>query len=796
MAVMDIVIRATDQASHVLDSVGTKGTDVSKKLISAWNKTAVAAVAAAGAVIKYSTDFNASMANVATLIPGQVTRVNELKTSVQDMAVSVGKHTGDLADGLYQVISAFGDSADTAQVLEINAKAAAAGLASTLEAINLTSAVTKGYGDTSAAAVEKVADLAFQTVKLGQTTFPELAGSMGRVVPLASAMQLPMEELFAVMATGTGVTGAAAEVSTQLRGILQSLMAPTADMTKLIEYMGYKNGQAMLNQLGLVGSIDAMVTAAKASNMPLQKFMSSIEAQTLALALAGPQAEAYKTKLAAMMDASGLMQEAFKEQTQGVNANGFAMKQLQVELAVTAQRAGDSLAPALYIVLSNLKPLVDKVVEAVTWFSKLNPEVQTTAVMAAGLVFAIGPVVTILTGLTKAVALVTTASGVAAAAMGGLTLASGVWIPVALSLVASLGWVAYNKWKNKEASDANTKAQQEETQATRELTEAGKQDREARVALAESRITMGRAAEEATRRIDIERQAQEQAKIMAEAFAGSTQKASNVIDIYGYQIERTQKAMQLWALTTDASADSAEYLTQKKEFLNKQLEIATSRADALEQAYRKSVNTSGEFSQASMDLATKLDDAKIAQAGLKKELDETDDSMNKQIDSARKLANEYVRLAIEAGREIDPKVVRAWLSSGGVYTIPKGVDTAGMPTWLGGSAADHAVQVAGHATGGVSYKQHLAVISEGNRPEAILPLDPLQAGTRAIEQKLDSLISVTSSKSGGGKVRDLHLHIGNFIGTSKTDIKAFARLLKGYIDDEEERTGEAEGATA
>lgn len=184
----------------------------------------LAAVGVAG--IKASTDLNAAMANVATLIPNNVERVKELKSAVQDLAVDFGKSTGDLTGGLYQVISAFGDTNDTVKVLEINARAATAGLATTLDAINLTSAVTKGYGDTSAAAVQHVSDLAFQTVKLGATTFPELAASIGRVTPLAAALRVTQEELFGVMATGSGVTGTVAEVSTQLRGVLQSLMAP------------------------------------------------------------------------------------------------------------------------------------------------------------------------------------------------------------------------------------------------------------------------------------------------------------------------------------------------------------------------------------------------------------------------------------------------------------------------------------------------------------------------------------------------------------------------------------------
>jgi TP901 family phage tail tape measure protein len=369
-------------------------------------------IAAGGAAVKMGMDFNGAMANVATLIPGNTERVNELKKSVQDMAIEVGKGTSDLADGLYQAISAFGDTSDTAKVLEINAKAAAAGLATTTDAINLTSAVTKGYGDASAEAVQRVSDLAFQTVKLGQTTFPELAASIGRVTPLAASLGVSMEEMFGVMATGTGVTGTASEVSTQLRGVLQSLMAPTKDMTVLLKDMGFQSGDAMLKQLGLQGTINAIVNAAEASGQPLQKYIGSIEGQTLALALAGPQAATFTEKLKAMGNATGLTDEAFKEQTEGVNKAGFAWQQFTQQMAVTAQRLGDSLAPALTQLMDAMKPLVQ-------WLTNLSPEGQKTILVVAGIAAAIGPLMAVLGPIITVIGSVVGALGALNAAMAG-----------------------------------------------------------------------------------------------------------------------------------------------------------------------------------------------------------------------------------------------------------------------------------------------------------------------------------------------------------------------------------------
>jgi TP901 family phage tail tape measure protein len=296
--------------------------------------------------LKSSTDFNKGMANVASLIPGNIKRVEELKGTLQDMADEFGKGTDDLSQGLYQIISAFGDTADTAKILETNVKAATAGVATTADAINLTSAVTKAYGDTSADAVQQVSDLALLTVRLGQTTFPELAASIGRVTPLTKALGVSQQELFAVMATATGVTGNAAEVSTQLRGVLQSLLAPTDAAKKAIKDAGYESAEAMLKQEGLAGSLEILVEAAEKSGKPLQDYIGSIEGQTLALALAGPQADEYKKKLGEMADAAGTTDEAFNEQARGINALGFAFDQLKQVGTTSLQKLGDAIGNA------------------------------------------------------------------------------------------------------------------------------------------------------------------------------------------------------------------------------------------------------------------------------------------------------------------------------------------------------------------------------------------------------------------------------------------------------------------
>ena len=421
----DKASKPLSKAGDALDKFGKGAKDVGSKLTLGITAPLAGLVALA---IKASTDLNAAMANVASLgVPTE--RVVELKTAVQDLSIAVGKDTGDLADGLYQVVSAFGDTADTVKILEINAKAGAAGLATTTDAINLTSAVTKGWGDTSAAAVQKASDLAFVAVQLGQTTFPELAGSVGKVVPLMQSLGGSQEELFAVMATATGVTGNAAEVSTQLRGVLQSLMAPTGNMVDLMGDLGYANGEAMLKALGMKGTIDAIVQAANASGTPLAKYIGSVEGQTLALALSGAQSDNYVTKLAAMNEAAGATDTAFAAQTEGINKFGFALAQARQKGQVFLQRFGDALVPVLMEAVDAIAPLGDKIVNLATAFTRLSPATRKWIVIIGGAAAALGPALVLLSTISGSLSSLLSLAGTIGAAfslmLGPITLVAG-----------------------------------------------------------------------------------------------------------------------------------------------------------------------------------------------------------------------------------------------------------------------------------------------------------------------------------------------------------------------------------
>lgn len=344
--------------------------------------TALGAAIYAGPV-KKSIEFENQMANVSTLLDGDIpaisARVAELRKDIINLSNATGVGTDNLTDGLYQVISAFGDSAESAKLLEIASKAAKAGGATTADSINLLSAVTKGYGDISAEAQQKAADLAFQTVKLGQTSFPELASSMGKVIPLASTLSVKQEDLFGAMSTLTGVTGETAEVATQLKATMQGFLSPSTNMAKSLEKLGYATGKDLLESKGLQGALDLLKESVGGNELEFAKLFSSAEAQTAVLSLAGEQADNFRNKTTQMYEAGGAAQSAFEKAT---NTTAAKIERAKTALSNLGLVLADTFLPYVSTAAEKLSVLITNF----SAWAQENPKLLSTLVKVGGAV--------------------------------------------------------------------------------------------------------------------------------------------------------------------------------------------------------------------------------------------------------------------------------------------------------------------------------------------------------------------------------------------------------------------------
>lgn len=352
--------------------------------VSTFAKTSAAALVGVTAAVvgmaatcgKQAADVEKAMAQTRTLLTSTAdktkARTAELTQDVMNISRVTGRVSTEIAAGSYQVISAFQDTADTASILETATKAAIAGQAETVDTVNALAAVTKAYGDTSARAVTHVSDLSFETIRLGQTTMPELANGIQKASGSAAALHVSQEELYAGFATLTGVIGNTDTVGTALNTLYTKMLKPSKALSKAVESLGYKSAYAMVQQEGLGGTIkklgqyaggDATKFAALFSMRDLKAAQGILNTM-----------DVYEQKLSELRDADGATDRAFMTSINNWN-DMFGIASNKV--SVFAQQVGMKLLPYAKDFLSDAMPKIDGLMDTVlAGIDKIMPKIE------------------------------------------------------------------------------------------------------------------------------------------------------------------------------------------------------------------------------------------------------------------------------------------------------------------------------------------------------------------------------------------------------------------------------------
>jgi TP901 family phage tail tape measure protein len=333
------VIDAEDKASPVLRKFG-----LNLKTLSAG---AVAGFVGALGVkaVKAAAEFETALTNISTLMDGDATEATEkLSKGILEITKSVPKSAQELGVAAYDIFSAgITDIAEALNVLESSAKLATAGLGDTQEAADLMTSALNSFKSEGIKA-DEVANVFFKTVKAGKTTVAGLAQSFGMIAPLASTVGVGFKELQAATAalTTTGLTASIAQ--TQLRGAISNLIKPGKALDTMMWKLGFNSGEAMIKQLGLVGTFEKLKQASEDMEVPLSFLFTSIEGLNAVMSLTGEQGKAFTDTMNSMSDETDKLTEAVEKQKETFNA--------QIQLLK------NNLFPALLSLGNTILPIV------------------------------------------------------------------------------------------------------------------------------------------------------------------------------------------------------------------------------------------------------------------------------------------------------------------------------------------------------------------------------------------------------------------------------------------------------
>lgn len=371
----------SQQTQSDLKQVGGKMQEVGGKMTVG---VTLPLVAAGGAALKFSGDFNRTFGQMVGLAGVPADEVERLKESVLDLAGETAQAPQDLAESLYFAASAGLDSAQAMDAVTIAAKAAQVGMGSTQDVVGLVASAMATYGsDTIDAA--RATDILTATIREGRAEPSELASTLGRVLPVANQIGVSFEEVGGTVAYLSNVFGDTNRTVTATQGLFTKLASPTQQGRDALADFGLTASQlqAAIDQDGLLGALDLLKSVGFDQNaQAMAALFDDMEGRSAALALLGADA----ATLTGIFDATASSTGALDDALAGVDKNANAMSQAWVDIQVALIEAGQIIGP----VAADLAEWISAIVSS---FADLPGPLQAVVVGFLAVVAAVGPIV-------------------------------------------------------------------------------------------------------------------------------------------------------------------------------------------------------------------------------------------------------------------------------------------------------------------------------------------------------------------------------------------------------------------
>lgn len=392
-----VALQKIANAGESLKSAGDKVTDVGKKM----SVVSAGIVAAGTASTKAALDFEDAMAKVSTIADATEVPIDELEKAILDLSNQTGISSTEIADNVYNAISAGQSTGDAVNFVSNSTKLAKAGFADAGDALDILTTILNAYG-MEASEVTNVSDMLIQTQNLGKTTVAELSSAMGKVIPTANAYGVQLDQLCAGYAIMTANGVATAESTTYMNSMLNELGKSGTKVSDILkEKTGSSFAELMNSGYSLSECLAVIEGAATEQGLAFGDMWSSSEAAKAGLILLGDSAETFNGTLAEMQNSTGATDTAFEK----LKTNSYTIQVAINQLKNTAIELGNAIMSVLAPLLMSLAETISKLT---TWFSGLSDGTKRFIVIIGMVVAAVGPVLIIVGKIMSAVGTIMT----------------------------------------------------------------------------------------------------------------------------------------------------------------------------------------------------------------------------------------------------------------------------------------------------------------------------------------------------------------------------------------------------
>ena len=436
-----------EKVGNAFGKIGETSTNLGKKMLPVTTAITGAGVAAG----TMASSFEDAMAKVSTIADETEVPIEDLEAAILNLSDETGIAATDIADNVYNAISAGQSTEDAVNFVSNATKLAKAGFAESGDALDILTTIMNAYG-MEAEKVTDVSDMLIQTQNLGKTTVAELSSAMGKVIPTAKSQGVELDSLCGAYAVMTSNGIATAETTTYLNSMLNELgkqgstaAKAFAEGTSHIKEGGLTMAEAMEQGWSLTDVLSILDEQAYASGTSISNMFSSAEAGKAANVL-WDNAEKLNDAVEQMGSSAGATETAFGKLDTTSNKIKISVNQLKNTAIDLGGTLLDTLQPTI-------KKVTDKIKEFSDWFKNLNESQKQTIIKIAAVVAAIGPTLIAFgkmsTGISKIIGVAVKLKG-ALGAGGGiakvLTMLTGP-VGIAIAAIAALaaGFVSLYK---------------------------------------------------------------------------------------------------------------------------------------------------------------------------------------------------------------------------------------------------------------------------------------------------------------------------------------------------------------
>ena len=411
--------KALNSASARVNKFGQK----MKSIGASMQRFAAIGALAGGSAIKMAMDFDKNITKINALVGTSGKALDDMAQASKEMAKVTGISSAKTSEAMFFIASAGLKGTEALEVLEASSKASAAGLGEVATVADLSTSAMNAYKDMNLTATDAT-DVLTAAVREGKLEASALAGSMGNVLPTASALGVSFNDVGAAMAAMSRTGTDAASGATQLNAILMALTKTTPAQNKAFADMGL-SAEGLRNQIkeeGLLSVLDTLRVAMDGNTKAATDLFPNVRALRGILDLTGAGAGDAAEIFQKLSKAQGSTAEAFKRTEESAS----------FKLQRSLNSAKESFKEVGMILLNQLLPpltgLLNMIKNAFTAFTNLDGGTQK---LIAGLGL-------ISLALPTLISLFGTLSGIVAALMTPAVAIAGV--------LAGIAYIIYKNW--------------------------------------------------------------------------------------------------------------------------------------------------------------------------------------------------------------------------------------------------------------------------------------------------------------------------------------------------------------